>query len=67
MISSMSLTSLLIILRNGIRIKLRLGMKKTSHVAEQVNDSQPHPASLSVQEILELLRSEIPHDRFAYY
>jgi hypothetical protein len=43
------------------------GEEKTSHVAEQVNETLPHTASLSTQEMLELLRSENPHARYAYY
>jgi len=43
------------------------GEEKTSHVAEQVNESLPHTASLTTQEMLDLLRSENPHARYAYY
>jgi hypothetical protein len=43
------------------------GEEKTSHVAETVNQSSPHPASLSTSEMLDLLRGENPHERFAYY
>ena len=43
------------------------GEEKTSHVAERVNEAEPHTASLSTQEMLELLRCENPHARFAYY
>ena len=43
------------------------GQEKTSHVAETVNEALPHPASLSTQEMLELLRGEDPHARYEYY
>ena len=43
------------------------GEDKTSHVAEKVNEALPHTASLSVEEMLDLLRGENPHERFAYY
>jgi hypothetical protein len=43
------------------------GEDKESHVAEQVNEALPHTASLSVDEMLDLLRGENPHERFAYY
>ena len=41
--------------------------QKTSHVAEQVNEALPHTASLSTQEMLDLLQSKNPHDRYEYY
>ena len=43
------------------------GDEKVSHVAETVNEALPHPASLSNREMLDLLRGENPHERFAYY
>ena len=43
------------------------GEDNACHVAENVNQAQPHPASLSNQEMLDLLRGENPHERFAYY
>ena len=43
------------------------GEDKTSHVAEKVNEALPHTASLSNEEMLDLLRGENPHERFAYY
>ena len=43
------------------------GDEKVSHVAETVNEALPHPASLSNSEMLDLVRGEDPHARFAYY
>ena len=43
------------------------GEDKTSHVAETVNETWPHTASLSTQHMLDMLRSEDPHARYAYY
>jgi len=43
------------------------GEEKTSHVAEKVNETLPHTASLSTQEMLDMLRSETPHARYEYY
>ncbi len=43
------------------------GEEKTSYVAERVNEALPHTASLSVDDMLDLLRGENAHERFAYY
>ena len=43
------------------------GENKTNHVAEQVNEASPHTASLNVQDMLDLLRGDNPHKRYAYY
>ena len=43
------------------------GEDKKSYVAEDVNQKEHHIASLSVQEMLDLLRGENPHKRYAYY
>ena len=43
------------------------GDELQSDVAERVNDAQPHTASLSTEEMLDLLGGENPHARFAYY
>ena len=43
------------------------GKEETDHVAEQVNESLPHTASLTSQEMLDMLRSENPHARYEYY
>ena len=47
--------------------KTQQGEEKTSSVAEKVNEALPHTASLSTQEMLDLLRGDNPHERFAYY
>ncbi len=43
------------------------GEEKVSHVAERVNEAAPHTASLTTAEMLDLLRGDNPHERFAYY
>ena len=43
------------------------GQEKASRVAETVNEAEKHTASLSTTEMLDLLRNENPHDRYAYY
>ena len=43
------------------------GEEKKSHVAEKVNETLPHTASLSTQEMLDMLRAESPHARYEYY
>ena len=43
------------------------GEEKTSHVTEEVNETLPHTASLSTQEMLDMLRSESRHERYEYY
>ena len=47
--------------------KTAQGQEKKSHVAEDVNETLPHTASLSTQEMLDMLRSESPHARYEYY
>ena len=36
-------------------------------MAEEVDETLPHTASLSTQEMLDMLRSESPHARYEYY
>ena len=47
--------------------KTEAGEEKASHVAEQVNETQEHTAAMSVEDLLDMLRSENPHARVAYY
>ena len=43
------------------------GVEKRSHVAEIVNEATAHTASLSVDDMLDLLKGERAHERFEYY
>ena len=43
------------------------GKPKDGGVAQTVNDTEPHTASLSVKEMLDMLQGENPKQRFAYY
>jgi hypothetical protein len=43
------------------------GVEKRSHVAEIVNEATAQTASLSVEDMLDLLKGERAHERFAYY
>ena len=43
------------------------GVEKQCHVAERVNAQEKHTASLTTEEMLDLLRVENAHERFAYY
>ena len=45
----------------------RCSEETASHVAEQVNESVPHTASLSLADLRDLLRGENAHERFKYY
>ena len=49
--------------------KNTLGEEEKCHVAEDVNEAEPHPASLSIEEMLGLLNDdpESAHARFQYY
>ena len=47
--------------------KTKAGVDTTNHVAAHVNEAEQHTASLSVGEMLDLLRSENAHERFLYY
>ena len=44
------------------------GDDKKSNVAEKVNETKiPHTASLSTHEMIDMLKSENPHNRYEYY
>ena len=47
--------------------KTAAGEEERCHVAEIVNEANPHTASLSLDELLDLLRGENAHQRFEYY
>ena len=47
--------------------KTQEGEDTECHIPTEVNEALPHTASLSVEEMIDLLRSENAHDRYAYY